>query len=240
MLPFKSFIQLEEQLLKSIMKKLYGGEKSLHWFDMDDTLVTHDPEKGAKVHVNDEKGNRVETLSTSEFNTHVKGNNLKPGHSYDFKEFTDSKVFANSAHPIRKMINHAQRLLDNGHHVHIITARSDLEHPEILLGALKQMGLDTSHPNFHLHRAGNYGKNPTHINKARMLHYILKEPKFGLSGIKHVVGYDDHKPNVDDAIHKTPIEGEKSLIDLHPHINFVGVHYTPKGKVKRVYPNGTI
>lgn len=234
MLPFKSFIQLDEQLLKSIMKKLYGGKKFVSWFDLDDTLVEHDPVKGANVYVNDEKGNRVETLSTSEFNTHVKGNNLKPGHSYDFKEFKDPNVFANSAHPIRKMINHAQRLLDNGHHVHIITARSDLEHPEILLGSLKQMGLDTSHPNFHLHRAGNYGKNPTHINKARMLHRILTEPKFGLSGIKKIVGYDDHKANVDD-IHTTPLEelGGKSLRDHHTDKEFVGIHFT-KGKVKRV------
>lgn len=239
MLPFKSFIQLDEQLLKSLMKKMYGGEPSVHWFDMDDTLVTHDPVKGAKVRVNDEKGNRVQTLSTSEFNTHVKGNNLKPGHSYDFKEFADSKVFANSAHPIRKMINHAQRLLDAGHHVHIITARSDLKHPEILLGSLKQMGLDTSHPNFHLHRAGNVDidsreKNPTHINKAIMLHRILTNLRFGLHGIKKIVGYDDHKANVNE-IYTTPLEelGGKSLRDHHTDKEFQGIHYI-KGKVKRV------
>jgi hypothetical protein len=219
------------------MGKLYPTEQQFHWFDMDDTLVEHDPKHGAKVHVTDPTGKRVETLSTSEYNTHIKNKSLKPEHSYDYSEFVDSKVFANSAHPIRKMVNHVQRLLDNGHYVHIITARADMKNPEILLGALKNMGLDTSHPNFHLHRAGNLGKNPTHVNKAHVLNKILSNEN--INNIKHVFGYDDHPANVTD-IHNVPVENS-TLAQKFPHIKFHGIHFARSGRqtgfgtVKRVY-----
>ena len=235
-LTFKQFVQLDEQsLLKALMKKIYGGETTANWFDLDDLLVKHDENKGAKVNVVDNQGNHIQSLTTSQYNSHVEHNMLQPNQHYDYKQFADSNVFANSAHPIRKMINHAQRLLDNGHFVHIITARSDMDNPQVFLGALKQMGLNTDHPRFHLHRAGNFvEKNPTHINKAKMLDRMLTDPRFGLDKVRHVVGYDDHKPNV-TSIYTTPIAelGGKTIRQRHPNKEFAGIHFT-KGRVKRV------
>jgi hypothetical protein len=235
MLTFKAFLE-EESLRKKLTQAMYtkpeGGvkpEEHLHWFDMDDTLVHHDPEKGAKIHVKDENGKRVETLSTSGYNSHK----LKPGHSYDYSEFASSKKFAESASPIHKMIRHAQRLVDAGHHVHIITARSDMQQPHILLGSLKQMGLDMD--KIHLHRAGNEGKNPTHVNKARTLNKVIR--RLGAQGhtIKKVVGYDDHPANVTSIHGVAANPSGQTLRELHPGVEFSGIHVQGKqAKLKKV------
>ena len=113
------------------------------------------------------------------------------------------------------------------------------EHP-ILLAALKQMGLNVDHPNFHLHRAGNFGRGPTHENKAKMLDKVLtpnekgKYPYGDMSGVKNVVGIDDHRPNVDENMHSnlsnTSTEGRR----------FVGIHFNPKNKEAKIaYDSGT-
>ena len=234
MLRFNEFLA-EERLIKKLQQMIYKPEggvephEHIHWFDMDDTLVHHDPEKGAKIHVNDENGKRVEILSTSEYNSHK----LKPGHSYDYSEFASSEKFAESASPIHKMIRHAQRLLDAGHHVHIITARSDMEQPHILLGALRQMGLDMDR--IHLHRAGNEGKNPTHVNKARVLARIIRKTQDMGNKIKRVVGYDDHPANVTSIHDVAANPAGQTLRQMYPDVDFQGIHVQGKqAKLKRV------
>lgn len=234
MLTYKSYLE-EKRLLDKLTKMIYQPEgnikpeEHLHWFDMDDTLVHHDPQKGAKIHVNDSKGRRVDTLSTSEYNSHK----LQPGHSYDYSEFASSHKFAESASPIHKMIRHAQRLVDAGHHVHIITARSDMQQPHVLLGALRQMGLDMD--KIHLHRAGNVGKNPTHVNKAITLARVLRKTQDQGHNIKRVVGYDDHPANV-TSIHDVGANpAGQTLKQMHPDIDFQGIHVQGKqAKLKRV------
>jgi hypothetical protein len=236
MLGFKEFLE-EEKLLQKLKRAIYepeGGvkpEEHLHWFDMDDTLVKHDPEKGAKIRVKDSAGNHVKTLSTSDYNRYK----LEPGHSYDYSEFASSKKFADSASPIHKMVRHAQRLVDAGHHVHIITARADMEHPHILLGALKQMGLDMD--KIHLHRAGNEGKNPTHVNKAITLNRVIRKLKTQGHNIRKVTGYDDHPANV-TSIHDVGANpAGQTLKQIHPNIDFGGIQVSHKGQqvsVKKV------
>lgn len=231
MLSFKEFLE-EERLLHKLNRSIYGSndgiqpQQKLKWFDIDDTGVGHDPEKGAKVRVKDSVGNHIKTLSTSEYNSHK----LEPGHSYDYSEFASSKKFAESAHPIHKMVRHAQRLLDAGHHVHFITARADMDQPHIMLGALKQMGYDMD--KIHLHRAGNEGKNPTHVNKARTLDRVVRRLQSQGHDIRQVTGYDDHLPNVTD-IHDVPANSTgQTLRQLHPQIDFQGVHVIRTGKQK--------
>jgi hypothetical protein len=235
MLTFKAFLE-EESVKKKLTQAMYsnppGGvkpEEHLHWFDMDDTLVHHDPERGAKIHVKDASGKRVKTLSTSEYNSHK----LEPGHSYDYGEFASSHKFAESASPIHKMVRHAQRLLDTGHHVHIITARSDMENPHVLLGSLKQMGLDMDR--IHLHRAGNEGKNPTHVNKARVLNKVIRRLNNKGNNIKRVVGYDDHPANVTSIHDVEASPSGQTLKQLHPDVEFHGIHVQGKqAKLKKV------
>lgn len=236
MLTYKGYLE-EKRLVDRLKKMIYGPEggvapeEHLHWFDMDDTLVKHDPEKGAKIRVKDADGNHVKTLSTSEYNSHK----LEPGHSYDYSEFASSHKFAESASPIHKMIRHAQRLVEAGHHVHIITARADMEHPHILLSALKQMGLDMD--KVHLHRAGNEGKNPTHVNKARVLNRVIRRLQSQGHNIRRVVGYDDHPANV-TSIHDVPANpAGQTLKQIHPDVDFRGIQVSHRGQqvsVKRV------
>jgi hypothetical protein len=234
MLSFTEYLQ-EENLRQRLHRMIYNPsgdvkpEEHLHWFDMDDTLVHHDPEKGARIHVNDSEGKRVKTLSTSEYNSHK----LEPGHSYDYSEFASSAKFAESASPIHKMVRHAQRLLDAGHHVHIITARSDMHQPHILLGALRQMGLDMDR--IHLHRAGNEGKNPTHVNKAKVLARVLQKTKKMGHNIRRVVGYDDHPANVTSIHDVAANPAGQTLRQIHPDVEFQGIHVEGKrAKLKRV------
>jgi len=228
MLTFKEYLILYEGVKSKMMAAMYGArqtprgevvkpEHSLHWFDMDDTLVHHDPKKGAKVIVNGPSGKKE--LSTSEYNSYKLGKDEK----YDYSQFASSKVFADSAHPIKKMINHAQRALDNGHHVRIITARSDMVEHHALLDHLNKMGLDTSHKNFHLIRAGNVGGPSTHHNKAVSLDRELDKMKSKGHDIRRVTGYDDHKANVTD-IHSVPLNDEGYTIEhKHPSVSFNGI-----------------
>ena len=72
--------------MKSFKQYLEESEKkSLHVFDIDDTLL----HTNAMVHVKDKNNNHVKTLSNQEFNDH----NLKHGHHYDFSEFRSAKKF---------------------------------------------------------------------------------------------------------------------------------------------------
>lgn len=204
-------------------------EHHLNWFDLDNTLFNYHPEHGAKIHVKDSGGKRVKTLSTSEYNSHK----LEPGHSYDYSEFASSHKFAESAIPIHKMIRHAQRLLDAGHHVHIITARADMDHPHVMLGALKDMGLDMDR--IHLHRAGNEGKNPTHVNKARTLNKVIRRLNAQGHTIKRVIGYDDHPANVTTIHDVAASPSGQTLKELHPNIEFHGIHVQgEQAKLKKV------
>ena len=55
--------------------------KTLHAFDMDDTLFHYKKKSEAKVHVLDKTGKRVQSLTNREYNNHK----LEPGHKYDFR-----------------------------------------------------------------------------------------------------------------------------------------------------------
>ena len=80
-------------------EKARGTRKktTAHAYDMDETLFGHDHSK-VNVHVHNEKGERTQSLSNQEFNTHK----LPKGHSYNFDEFRSSKVFEKSAKPLKK------------------------------------------------------------------------------------------------------------------------------------------
>lgn len=216
MIGFKKFIEINEKLITPREYNQHVGDQ-LHLFDLDDTLVTHST-PGAKVHVVDSQGNTTERLTPAEFNQHK----LPADHKYDFTEFGSSSIFANSARPIPKMVNHMKRLLDVGHHVHILTARSDMDDKDAFLATLKQFGVDISNPKFHVHRAGNLGTNPTHINKAAMINTVLtNRNQYRLPDtINHVVVYDDHEPNVTKIFH-AKLNG-KSLLERHPAVRFEG------------------
>jgi len=209
------------------------------WFDMDDTLVRYpDPHTVARVHVKNERGERISTtgLTPTQYNSHE----LKDGHSYDYADFLNPHIFKKSAHPIHETIHTMNQILKGGGHAHIITARSDMEEHQVLLGALKSMGLDTDHEKFHLHRAGNFGGKSTHENKAMMLNKIFTPKSDGsypygdMSGVDNVIGIDDHRKNVDHNMHgllsPAATQGRR----------FIGVHFNPETKSANiVHDQGT-
>ena len=104
--------------VETISEETKPSNKEIYYSDLDGVLVHHDDSK-LRVHVVNDKGERVNTLSSSEYNTHK----LPKDHKYDYSEFKSSDVFGQSASPITKVIRKMQNLHNKGHKVEILTAR---------------------------------------------------------------------------------------------------------------------
>jgi len=159
--------------------------KTLHAFDMDETLFAHDNNK-LRVHVLDPYGNRVRSLSNQEYNSHQ----LPPDHRYDYSEFKSSDVFTKSAHPIRKMIAKLKAIHNNGGKAAIVTARSDLDDQPRFAHHMKKYGIDID--KIHVHRAGNIEGKKAADAKAEVIQGLIDQ-----HGYDKVHLYDDHPGNLD-------------------------------------------
>lgn len=176
--------------------------KTLHAFDMDETLFAHDHHK-LRVHVVDSSGARVRTLTNQEFNTHQ----LPPGHRYDFGEFRSSDVFTKSAHPIRKMIAKLKAIQKNGGKTAIVTARSDLDDQPRFAHHMGKFGIDIGQT--HVHRAGNMPGKPADT-KATVISGLIQK-----HGYNKVHLYDDSVDN---------LNGFLKLKKQHPDVEFHAHH----------------
>jgi hypothetical protein len=132
-----------------IEEKARGTRKktTVHAYDVDETLFGHG-KKGkpnVQVHVKDESGKRVKSLSNQEFNTHK----LEKGHSYDFSEFQSAKKFKETSSPNKKVIKDIKRKQARGQNVHLITARSKFDKPDEFQGHLKKHGVDVDKSKIH-------------------------------------------------------------------------------------------
>lgn len=177
---------------------------TLHAFDMDETIIAHDPKK-LKIHVVDSNGNRVESLTNQQYNHH----HLQPGHNYDYSDFQSTDVFNKSSHPIRKMLAKMKAIHKNGGKVEIVTARSDFDDKHRFAKEMSRYGVDINR--IHVRRAGNInprGSAPT--NKAEMISRLIKN-----HGYKRVHLYDDSPSNLDHFL---------ALKDRHPEVNFHAHH----------------
>lgn len=130
-------------------EKARGTRKksTVHAYDVDETLFAHGKGKkpNVQVHVKDESGKRVQSLSNQEFNTHK----LKKGHSYDFGEFQSAKKFRETSTPNKKVVKHIQKKVARGENVHLITARSKFDDPKEFHGHLKKHGIHVPMKNIH-------------------------------------------------------------------------------------------
>jgi hypothetical protein len=194
MIKFKQFLEEEAKDPKS---------KTLHAFDMDEVLFHHDHSK-VKVHVKDEHGKRVGSLTNQEYNSHK----LPHGHSYDYSEFRSSKVFKKSASPIHKMIHKLKAIHKNNKNVEIVTARSDMDDKHGFMKTLKHHGIDPHE--VHVRRAGNTGAKTPAEAKHKVIGDLVKK-----HGYKKVHLYDDSKDN---------LEKFKSLKHDHPDVEFHAHH----------------
>lgn len=122
-------------------------KRTVHAYDVDETLFSHG-KKGkpnVKVHVKDESGKRVQSLSNQEFNTHK----LKPGHKYDFGEFQSAKKFKETSSANKKVIKDVKRKQARGQNVHLVTARSKFDKPSEFQSHLKKHGVNVDKKNIH-------------------------------------------------------------------------------------------
>lgn len=188
----------------------YLIEKSIHYFDWDDTLSK--PSDSVRVRVRDSQGNVVQHLKTHEFNDHK----LEHGHSYDFDDFKSTKKF--SVKPIKKMVNKLKAIHRNGGKTEILTARSDFDDKHKFASKIKSgSGIDIK--KVHVRRAGNIG-GPPHMAKAKIISAAIK---------KH--GYDTVHL-YDDSIHN--INSMLELKKKHPNVTFHGHHveHNSDGSIK--------
>lgn len=160
-----------------------GLNRKLTIFDMDETLLAHDP-KHLKVHVRDNQGKLLKSLTNQEFNKYK----LKPGEHFDFKDFRSAKVLGQSAHPIKPMINRLNQLKRRGFKTEIVTARADLDDKHKVKKHLKRFGIDIK--TTHLRRAGNIEGTSTGDRKRKVISDQIKKHKYN-----EVHLYDDDLGN---------------------------------------------
>ena len=178
------------------------GKKSLHIFDIDDTLL----HTTAKIHVKNSQGKTVKSLTNQEFNDH----HLPKGHSYDFGEFRNAEKFSKESTPIHSMINKVKDVTSKAdHHVIFNTARANFDDKNKFLGTFKKHGIDMSR--IHVIRAGNINKEGTPAEKkAVVIHGYINKHKYN-----DVHMYDDSKSNL-----KTFLQ----LRSTHPSTQFHAHH----------------
>ena len=191
-----------------------NGEETLHAFDIDGTLM----HSTARVHVRrTSDGQRIESLSHSEFNNHE----LHPGQHYDFSEFRSAKQF-DKEKPIRPMLAKLKAIQNNIQNtgrgrVILNTARSDFDDKHHFAKAWNKFGVDIN--KVHVERAGNIHTDETVPEKKNRV--FMKHLDSGR--YKEVHFYDDDKNNLKAFL---------KLKKKYPSINFHAHHAQPDGSTK--------
>jgi len=192
-------IKFKELILENVKEP---NPRAIHYFDLDDTLFSHDNHK-LRVHVLDQHGRRVRSLTNQEYNTHQ----LPDNHSYDYREFRNSDLFGETAKPIKKTLSKLKALQKNGHKVEILTARQDLDDKDRFAHHMKKFGVDIDQ--VHVRRAGNLpGKTPD--AKASVVRDAINR-----NGHNEVHLYDDSHENLNKFL---------SLKREHPEVEFNAHH----------------
>ena len=173
-----------EQNEEYLLEKARGTRKktTVHAYDVDETLFSHG-KKGkpnVKVHVKDQSGKRVKSLSNQEFNTHK----LDKGHSYDFGEFQSAKKFKQTSSPNKKVVKDIKRKIARGKNVHLITARSKFDDTNEFHGHLKKHGINVDKAK--IHYTGGMKGGDVGQKKVTVANAVAKK-----SGGKKVHMYDD-------------------------------------------------
>lgn len=143
------------------------------FIDLDETLF----KTYAKINVVKE-GKTVRKLSNLEFNNYV----LEEGESFEFSEFSDSRLFRETSVPIprtmrmvREMIG---RIKETGSfsRIVILTARPDFHDKEIFLRTFTDNGIDVSDKNvFYIDRVGNINYGTVAERKRNTILKYLKK-----------------------------------------------------------------
>jgi hypothetical protein len=190
---FKDFIKQPERKDPST---------TLHAFDIDETLFSHDHDH-LKIHVKHKKsGKVVKSLTNQEYNSHK----LHPDHEYDYSEFRSSKTFEKSARPIRSMIAKLKAIHKRNKNVEMLTARADFDDKDHFGKHMKKFGLDID--KIHVRRAGNLGDTAPK-NKAKAVSALIQK-----HGYKKVHLYDD---SLDNLKHFKALKKKHPDVEFHAH-----------------------
>ena len=192
---------------------------SLHVFDIDDTLF----HTTAKIHVKDQRGNTVKTLSNAEFNDHK----LEKGQSYDFREFRSAGKFAKESKPIIPMIKKVKAIHKNivnkypDSKIILNTARTDFNKKGKFLMTFHKHGIPIQ--NIHVHRAGN---EPGATSPGAAKNEVLRR-QLNAHPYKRVAMYDDSHSNLQHFL---------KLRHEYPDTEFHAYHAKTDGSIQRMRP----
>lgn len=187
---------------KFLLEKKDSTSDTAHFFDMDETIFTHDNDK-LKIHVNDPSGKRVASLTNKQFNTYK----LPEKHKFDFSEFRSASTFEKSAKPIRPVLAKLKAIHRNNKNVEIVTARSDFDDKERFGQHIRRFGIDINQ--IHVRRSGNLSGMAAE-NKKKMISDLINK-----NGYRKVHLYDDSKEN---------LSAFEALKRDHPNVEFNSHH----------------
>lgn len=187
-------------------------DRGLTIFDIDDTLFR----TTAKVNVVKD-GKVIRELSNQEFNTYK----LKPGESFDFKQFASAELFRKTSTPIGRMIGKMKTILKRairkGSRVIVVTARANFDKKEIFLDTFRAHGIDID--SSYVERAGNLNLGSPAKNKRFVFHKYLRSGQY-----KRIRLFDDSKQNLNSFM---------SLAKQYPDVNFEAWFVDESGNAKR-------
>lgn len=165
-------------------------------------------------------GRVVRELSNQEYNTYK----LRPGESFDFRQFKDSDKFYNESQPISRMIAKANAIIRNsknagGSRVIIVTARADFDDKEKFLATFRKHGMMID--DVYVERAGNIvtGAGPAQ-RKAVIISKYLETGKYS-----RVRLFDDSKENLSVFL---------KLQTRFPDVQFQAYFANPDGSIKTI------
>lgn len=143
------------------------------FIDLDDTLFR----TYAKVNVVKD-GKIVRALSNSEFNTYI----LEEGESFEFSEFSDSRLFRETSVPIPRTMKMVREMMGkiketkSFSRIIVLTARPDFHDKETFLQTFTDNGIDISDKDlFYIDRMGNKnGGSVAEKKRDAILNYLKK------------------------------------------------------------------
>ncbi|MFA6073150.1 MAG: NUDIX domain-containing protein [Candidatus Woesearchaeota archaeon] len=183
----------------------------------------------------------IKKLTNKEFNSYI----LEEGESFDFSEFSDSKLFYETSKPIPETIERLKIMIKriketkSFSRIIILTARQDFSNKDPFLKTFSDNGIDVSNKEIiYIDRAGKINA-PTIADKKRI--EILKYLETGIYRKCRMI--DDDLTNLEEFIKlesnlpehiKKKISEQYNLKEKDKHIKFYALHIQPNGKLKKL------
>ena len=164
-------------------------------YDIDETLFR----TTSRIIVRSSSG--IKYLSNAEYNTYI----LQKGESFDFSEFSNSKVFFEKSEPIQEQIDALISDLSQGKDVYLVTARGDFDSKELFLDKFRKHNIDID--KIRVERVGKIKDIEGAAYKKKLVIYnIMKTKQYKTAKL-----VDDSKENLKQFL---------SLKSFFPSVNF--------------------